>query len=452
MSRVAVVGGGLAGLVAARDLVEQGHHVCLFEAGPGFGGAIAAAPLAGHLIDIGAEGFAITRSEATSLVEALGLGDCIVAPQRADAHIWRAGQLLAMPRSLMGIPTELDSDQIRALVGDEAIRRAHTLDAGAWLGSDDNITLADLVSSRLGPEFVTHLLNPVVCGVHATDPDRLQASAVIPGILAAAQQHGSLTAAADAIRSRAGTAGSAIHGLQGGMTSLIAALVAELAGTSSVQLHNDAHVTGITRRRSSWQVQVDVAHEVDAVVLAVSAPAAAKLLHDQPELQRVLSAFAVGDVAVVSMVLPSTELDQAPVGSGVLVDAAASSHLVSAKAMTHATAKWAWLQAAFGPGRHLLRLSYGRNGVIEHDLEHLLEIAVADARALTGADLGDPIAAKVTRWRESLVQATPGHLERVREVDDLAAELSGFAVVGAGLGGNGIAGTIARAQRASALL
>ena len=59
MSRVAVVGGGLAGTLAALRLLEAGHEVQLREAEPGLGGMIAPRELAGVLVDAGAEAYAV---------------------------------------------------------------------------------------------------------------------------------------------------------------------------------------------------------------------------------------------------------------------------------------------------------------------------------------------------------------------------------------------------------
>ena len=42
--RVAVVGGGLAGLSAALELVDAGHEVTLYEARPTLGGAVQTLP------------------------------------------------------------------------------------------------------------------------------------------------------------------------------------------------------------------------------------------------------------------------------------------------------------------------------------------------------------------------------------------------------------------------
>lgn len=48
---VAVVGGGVSGLICARRLSQQGIHVTLFEAEPMLGGEIRTSTFMGHPID-----------------------------------------------------------------------------------------------------------------------------------------------------------------------------------------------------------------------------------------------------------------------------------------------------------------------------------------------------------------------------------------------------------------
>ena len=137
-------------------------------------------------------------------------------------------------------------------------------------------------------------------------------------------------------------------------------------------------------------------------------------------------AFAAGPVAL---------------GSGVLVDPDQTS--VRAKALTHASAKWDWIKESFGPGTHLIRLSYGRNGVIEESLDELPEQARRDAERILGVKLPKVTDVKVTRWADSLVHQRVGHRQNVQALQEAVAAQDGLAIIGAGIGGNGIAGSIA---------
>lgn len=444
---VAVVGGGVAGLVSARELARRGHHVVVLEAGDRWGGALRADDLDGIAVDVGAEGFAVTRPETRALIDDLGLRASVVAPRRSDPYLLLPEGLHPMPHAMLGVPTSLDDPAVVAVLGGDEARRAAVLDAAPMAATDPGISLGDLVRSRMGAAVVDRILVPVVGGVHAVHPDLVEAESVIPGLRASAASAGSLAGGAARLRAASGVPGAAIAGLEGGMTTLVRALVAACADAGA-DLRLLTPVSGIDLGADQWQVHL--ASEVlgvDDVVLAVDAPTAARLVPATPELTRALEDVQTGDVAVVALVLDAPALDDDPVGSGVLV--APGHPQVRAKALTHATAKWAWLRESFGPGRHLVRLSYGRDGRIQEPLDDLVAIATADAAAILG--LTDPVVrdARVTRWDRSLVRPAPGHRERVARIRETAAALPGLALVGAGLGGNGLAGTIATALTAT---
>jgi oxygen-dependent protoporphyrinogen oxidase len=119
---------------------------------------------------------------------------------------------------------------------------------------------------------------------------------------------------------------------------------------------------------------------------------------------------------------------------------------VRAKALSHASAKWDWIREAYGPGRHLVRLSYGRDGRIEEPLAEMPDLVRSDLAAVFG--LSDPVIEQmlVQRWDRSLVFPRPGHRAAVAQLRASVADLPTLDVVGAGLGGNGLAGTIALSQ------
>lgn len=447
MARTIVVGGGVAGLVAARACAGDGGEVVLLEAGHALGGAVSGGELGGVRIDLGAEAFGVTRPETRALVDELGLGHQVESPRRSDAHLLLADGLFALPPALLGVPTDLADPAFVAIVGEDAAARARVLDAAPVADVGPSVSLGDLARTRLGPEVVDRLLAPVVAGVHAADPDLVEADAVLPGLTSAMRSEGSLHAAAARMRHAAGVPGAAIAGLTGGMTTLVAALEDDVRGVG-VDVRLGQAATSLAYDGTSWRVATpDCELVADDVILAVDAPTAASLLGAVPQargLATALGSVTVGDVALVALVVRSPMLDGDPVGSGVLV---APGHPVArAKAMTHASAKWAWVRTAFGPGRHLVRLSYGRNGRVDEPIADLPAIAVADLIAITGADDVEVEETRVVRWDRSLVLPSPGHRDRVAAIRAAATEVPGLAVVGAGLGGNGLAGTIATAR------
>jgi oxygen-dependent protoporphyrinogen oxidase len=154
-----------------------------------------------------------------------------------------------------------------------------------------------------------------------------------------------------------------------------------------------------------------------------------------------LRSVRLGDVAVVALLVDLPVLDDDPLGSGVLV--APGHPSVRAKALTHASAKWDWVRERIGPPRHVVRLSYGRDGTLAEQVDALPANAAADLAALLGRESVAVERSAVARWPRTLVRPMPGHRATAAAIVDAATAAPNLAVVGAGLGGNSLAGTIA---------
>jgi len=106
---VAVVGGGLAGLVAARELSRRGAAVILLESSRRLGGQVFTQRQEGFIVEHGAEGFSPASRVVTDLLEELGLTHRTVAQRLLAAYEWSGGELRSIPASraasLAGIQT-----------------------------------------------------------------------------------------------------------------------------------------------------------------------------------------------------------------------------------------------------------------------------------------------------------------------------------------------------------
>ena len=185
------------------------------------------------------------------------------------------------------------------------------------------------------------------------------------------------------------------------------------------------------------------------LVMAVDGPAAVGLLETAVPAIAGMQPAPGPDVKLVTLVLDKPDLDRRPRGTGILV--APQTPGIEAKALTHATGKWDWLAAAAGPGRHVVRLSYGRvdgasvrPGGPDSDGE-LLAAALRDASALLSVPitLGDVRGWDVVRWRGSLPFAAVGHRARAAGIRQACLAAGGVAVVGGWVAGNGLAAGVA---------
>ncbi len=78
MARIAVIGGGLAGLVVALRRANANDDVVLYEAAPRFGGQLHSERSDGFLIEHGAEGFVAGSDALPAIAASAGVGDRIV--------------------------------------------------------------------------------------------------------------------------------------------------------------------------------------------------------------------------------------------------------------------------------------------------------------------------------------------------------------------------------------
>ncbi|MFF1635441.1 protoporphyrinogen/coproporphyrinogen oxidase [Leifsonia sp. NPDC058248] len=476
-TRVVVIGGGMAGLVAARDCARPGFEVTLLEASDRAGGSVASLEVGGITVDAGAESFATRGGHVSALIEELGLAGDIVQPNPAGAWVRYGTHTVPLPKAgLLGIPSSpLASDVVRAIGW-----------GGAWRAYLDRIipvlkigqehSLGVLVRKRMGAKVLDRLVAPIATGVYSAQPDDLDIDVVAPGLNSALTRLGSLSGAVGELRSTA-KAGSAVGGILGGMWRLPAAVVADFEARGGV-LRTGAAVTGLepyappepgetaegpdageAPESARWTVRLadgEVVH-ADAVILAAPASVALALLGGASESLATLAALdwpPASSVELTTLVLTDDRLAAAPRGTGVLVADAEQSD-VTAKAMTHSTAKWSWLAESVGAGTHVVRLSYGRAGRPSEtsglDDAGLRALALADAAALLDIPLQESDLAGFarTRWTNALPYAALGEGGRIRGVREAVDSVDGLEVTGSWLTGTGLASVIPDAREAA---
>jgi oxygen-dependent protoporphyrinogen oxidase len=402
--RVVVVGGGIAGLTAARRLSLAGADVIVLEASERWGGQLARHTVGGIPLDAGAEAFATRGGTVERLATALGLGEDIVAPADAPAWLYRAdGRAVPLPAtSLLGIPGVPLAADVVAVIGARAGWRAQldSLMLGQ-IGSRSR-TLGALVRRRMGQGVLDGLVAPIVRGVHSAGPDDLELDTVAPGLRAAFLREGTLAGAVRSMRGPA-TAGSQVAGIRGGVFRLVEALVAEVEAFG-VELRTGARVSSADETGATL---VGGEHITGTVLVAAPGVTAAA----EPGRR----------VTLVTLVVHAPELDAAPRGTGLLV---AEGSGVTARALTHVTAKWPWV-AELAEGRHVLRLSYDAGDEPDAGL------AARDAATLLGVPVGIPDDVAIVTWE----RAAP----RTHAVD-------GMRHVGEAVSGTGIAAVVAQAD------
>lgn len=458
--RIAVVGGGIAGLTAAHRLRRSfgpTAAITLVEQTRELGGKLRTARLAGRDIDLGAEAFLARRPEVPRLAEELGLAGEITHPGPASARVRAGGEQHRLPAgTFMGVPASAEAvTEVLSGDGVRAVRAEADLPPLDLGGADASV--GGLLRERVGDEVVDRLVEPLLGGVYAGSADGLGLRATMPALAGALDAGaGSITAAvsqllpapSDPFESRPAVFGA----FRGGYRRL----VDRLSARAAPEVRLGSPVRSLARTGTGWTLDIGSAAapehlRADAVVLAVPAPAARRLLDGvAPRAAESFASVELASMIVLGMAFPpGTEL---PGPSGILL-ARGERHRdgtpFAAKAFTFSSSKWPHLCGT--AGEPLLRASVGRSGEaaqLRLGDDQLLRAVRADLAELTGIT-ASPGESRVMRWGGGLPQYGVGHLDVVADIERAVAELPGIAVAGAALHGVGVPACIATGEAAA---
>jgi protoporphyrinogen/coproporphyrinogen III oxidase len=461
---VVVVGGGISGLAAAWELsgAPDAPRVEVIEASPRVGGSLTTTTFAGRVIDLGADGFLVRRPEALALVAELSLSDRLEAVEASGASIWLRGALHPIPPGVaFGVPTSLDA--VRAVSGLSRWARWCAFRDEHWprsLSVTDDVTIGEIVRTKLGNEIAYRFVEPMVGGIQAGRIDDLSAKSVFPALYDAARRGGSLMKAlrpADPAPTDPASAGPSdgpmFNTLLDGVGSLPVTL-ARLLAERGVVIRTGTAVTALRRsgaRDYPWEVDTaTTTTPADAVVLAAPAPVAARLLGD---VDPALSALRDVDYAGAAMVTLSYARDEVALpahGTGVLIPLdtpwrGEGSLMVTA--VTFLDRKWPHLRR---DDDVLIRAHVGRSDDDRwtrlNDDE--LVARVANELAVVLARAGAPRDRLVQRWPEGLPQYRVHHDQLVSRARDAATGVQ-VALAGSAYDGVGVPASIGSGRRAA---
>ena len=450
--RVAILGGGIAGVTAAwqlaqRDRAEGDVDVTLFEASPRLGGTVETVLRDGFTIDCGPDGWVTEKPWARELVRELGLHEKLIASNDAGrvTYILSGGKLLPMPDGLrMMVPTDLNALQGSVLFSDTA-RQAYAVEPGRAeelqrTAPSTDESIASFVHRHFGGEVLNKIAAPLLSGVFGGDVAKLSVRAVMPAFVKMEREHGSLILALQAV-TRERERPSIFTSLANGTGALIDRMKAELP-PGWVRLSTP--VSALSRDGDLWLVEAgDHREQFDAVMVALPAHVARGLLTGlSPRMAELLTMDASS--AVIAAFAFEEHFDL-PRGFGFLVPAGEASALLAA---TFVDQKY---PGRTPPGGRLLRAFFGgeqARTISAKPDEEIANLALTDLQEILGP-LPDPSFHIVRRWPDSLPQCGVGHLERMAELKALVDAQPGLWLLGNAYHGVGLPDLI-RDSRAAA--
>lgn len=285
---IVVIGAGVAGLVAARRLMQAGHSVRVLEAAETPGGRVGDRDVRGIRFNAGARLLYAFSKPFNALLDEIGLKSALIPVRGLSAECrgvdgsWTL-ELMPGPRSLLtpGLSVAERLRFVPFVLKQLAARGRTDPDDAASALSADGVTLADYVREALGPGVLNRMVEPVFRGTrcwNAEDTSAAFFASVTPHLVGR----------------------DTVHVLAGGMGRLPAALAAGLtidcgARVVSVEARNDG-----SRRVHAEQAGRAVTHDADIVVCATEGSLAAGLFPDLPADDRAfLSAVRYDALGIV---------------------------------------------------------------------------------------------------------------------------------------------------------
>lgn len=453
MKRIAIVGGGIAGLAAAYELVllvrtREPIQAILYEASPRLGGIIETVREGGFLIEGGPDGWMTEKPWATELAHELGLAKELLPCNEADrrTYVLRDG-LKPLPDGMrMMVPSDLDALNGSSLFSPQAIQAYHDEPSRAAelrkAAPSHDESVAAFVRRHFGDEVLNTIGAPLLSGVFGGDVARLSVRAVMAPFVTMEREHGSLISA---LRSRAASDGQRqpiFTTLRSGLGTLIDRIVASIP---QHWIRLDSEVIGLDRDKDGWQITTSAgAEHFHAVMLAAPAHIASSLINPLDSRAAELMQMDASSAVVVGFGFANSTLALPP-GFGFLVPRNSNSLLLACTFMDQKfedrVPEGGRLLRAFFGGDSALRLMHCRN-------DEIAAIARLELARILGP-LPEPQVTIVRRWPLSLPQYSVGHLERMAELDQRIRSLGSLSLLGNGYRGVGIPDLI-RDSRAAA--
>ena len=503
--RVAVIGGGLAGLAAANRLIELGKErneaidVTLFEVSSRLGGLVGTEQIGGYLVDTGADSFLTNKPAAIGLCRRLRIEDRLVPTDARyrGALVLRDGRPLPIPEGFQLLsPTAVWPVIISPLF---SVWGKLRLLAEWFIPSRQNApmlpnfgssasgisnkpaiideSLSDFVLRRFGREALDRLVQPLVGGIYTADPAQLSLAATMPRFLEMERDYGSLiraslskkkkrgkpgttddsTADEDPSDSSSGARYGLFAGLKGGMEDLVSALRSKVEAACHVRLNCGVSSIAATQKFDDvrpgdfypYSLKLsDGTHEpFTSVVVAASAGRMATILETlDSTLSIQLRKFEYASSAIVVSGHALSDIREPLKAFGLVIPHSERRRIL---AVSFSSRKFPDRAPA---GRVLLRTFVG--GAMQPELydqtdDQLLQIVKEELAEILGVQ-GEPDFMRIIRYPGAMPQYHVGHLDRVARVQELMNRHPGIELAGIACNGVGVPDAIASGERAAA--
>lgn len=423
-TEVCVLGGGISGMTAAFYLKEKGIPFRLLEKNETPGGVIKTSRIDGYEVEAGPNSIA-TTPEILELVSDLGIEDKL---QRSNSngnkrYIYRYKQLNAVTMGPGIFFSKLLSFKSKLNIFREAFVPKATIE-------DESI--GDFVRRRLGQDFLDNLINPLVGGIYAGNPELMSLKSTFPKMYDMEQDHGSLIRAAMNIMRQPNRHKREIVSFQGGVSTLIDTI----AGKINEELITGAEISDVNKSEDGYIIKFSGQNGEEQIftkkiISTISAPATGKVFDTvAPGIREQMDKIVYPPIVLLNLAYPIDKISQPLDSFGFLIPEKERTAFLGA----------VWNSTIFEgkapEGQALFTLFVGgmRNREVLDNLEENLEKARKEFEQVMG--ISGPVS---FTNRSVMAKAIPqfhlGHYKIMEFIDELEKANPGLTISGNWRGG-----------------
>jgi len=412
-----IVGGGITGLSTAwylQNASPSSPAVTLIESSSFLGGKMVTRRLESEdgefVIDAGPESFVTRKPEAWELALELGLENQIVNPgsETRNMYVLDGG----IPKKIPLSPPAFITSDLLSMRGKLRMLLEPFIPARR---DDEDESLADFVSRRLGTEALEKMIGPVLAGIYNTDPATQSIMTTSPIMREMEKDYGGLfKGALGRMRARkkdppTGKPRPQFMTFDKGAQVMVDALEAQL--TTQIMLNTRVHT--ISQEGDDYILHLNNGETMvcDAVILTVPANEAQSLLANlYPDTANLLGNIEHKNIGTVTLIYKGLDLGYQI--NGLMIPRRENRRI---DAVTWTTNK----PMKRGPdGYDMLRVFFGGGDptVVELPEEEIVAVIRTELEDILGIT-AEPIQTKVFCWPESFPQAAVGHQQFVDKIN-----------------------------------
>lgn len=455
--KVAIVGGGIAGLTAAYYLQKITNEkklpieIKLIEASHRLGGKMQTVIRDGFTIERGPDSFLARKVSMIRLAKEVGMEDQLVSNSTGKSYVLVDDKLHPMPGgSIMGIPTEIGPFITTGLFSIPGkVRAAADFILPRSPGNTDQ-SLGEFFRRRLGDEVVENLIEPLLSGIYAGDIDQMSLMSTFPQFYQVEQKYRSLilgmkktTPAKPKSQEPNEKKKGVFLTFKSGLQSFAEGIEAKLDPNSILKGHR---VDKISKTSMQYELHLNNGETIvaDCVVAATPHKITQSMFSDYRFFDPFKSVPSTS-VATVALAFPEKAIKKDIDGTGFVVSRNGD-YSITACTWTHK--KWAH---STPKGKVLLRCYVGRAGdetIVDLSDDRIIQIVLDDLSRTM--DIGmQPDFSIVSRWKNAMPQYTVGHKQRLETIrDHIKSELPGVFLASASFEGVGLPDCIDQGEEA----